>query len=132
MDSFDIDAEGRTREVSGSLKLGQAAPRSRTEQARAGVPDRLASDDGGHYIATRFNGPSDAFNHFAQDRNFNRGAYRVLEDGWAREIRHGHSVKVDIVPFYSGHSKRPFKLDVVWQVGRHTRFQTFPNRPKGR
>lgn len=129
---FAVDAEGRTREVTGPLTLGQSGSRSRTEQARAGVPDRLASDDGGHYIAARFNGPRDVFNHFAQDRNFNRGAYRALEDRWAGEVRAGHSVKVDIVPYYIGHSRRPDRLTVSWSIGKHSRFRSFPNRRGGR
>jgi hypothetical protein len=54
--------------------------RSRTSQANAGGAERRASDDGGHYVAARFNGPAEAFNHFARDANFNRGRYRLLED----------------------------------------------------
>ena len=59
-----------------------------------------ATDDGGHYIARRFNGPTDAFNHFAQNANFNRGGYRALEDRWAKAIRDGKKVRVKIIPFY--------------------------------
>lgn len=127
-----IDAEGRTREVTGSLALNKPTPRSRTEQARAGGPDRLASDDGGHYIAARFNGPREAFNHFAQDMNFNRGAYHALEAEWAGDIRRGRSVSVDIVPYYSGHSRRPTTLKVRWSIsGKH--FEShFLNRRGGR
>ncbi|MEI5688017.1 DNA/RNA non-specific endonuclease [Sphingomonas kyungheensis] len=83
--TFTIHNERGLIGVSGNLS--QAAKpfvRSRQEQATAGGPDRRPTDDGGHYIATRFNGPSDAFNHFAQDANFNRGRYRRLEDQWAR------------------------------------------------
>ena len=129
---FAIDGEGRTREVTGSLTLGQSGSRSRAEQARAGVPDRLASDDGGHYIAARFSGPRDAFNHFAQDRNFNRGGYRALEDQWAREIRNGQSVKVDILPYYSGRSRRPSFLKVNWSIGTSRFRKYFMNRRGGR
>ena len=128
---FTVDVDGRTREVTGRLTLGQPGARSRTEQSRAGVPDRLTTDDGGHYIAARFNGPRDAFNHFAQDRNFNRGGYRALENKWAHEIRKGRTVKVDIVPMYLGLSKRPLRLDVKWQIGRTKHFRIFANRPKG-
>lgn len=62
------------------------------------------SDDGGHYIAARFNGPTEAFNHFAQDANFNRGGYRLLEDEWARDKRAGKTVTVRIVPRLEGGS----------------------------
>ena len=129
---FAIDAEGRTREVTGRLTLGQAGSRSRTEQARAGVPDRLTSDDGGHYIAARFNGPKEAFNHFAQDRNFNRSTYLKLENEWARDIRKGNSVTVDIAPVYSGRSIRPDSIVVDWKIGNAMKRLRFANRPKGK
>jgi hypothetical protein len=77
--SYKIDSRERTRRVFGVLTVADASVRSRTSQRQAGGAERRASDDGGHYIAARFNGPSEAFNHFAQDANFNRGGYRVLE-----------------------------------------------------
>jgi LysM repeat protein len=57
---FHIDVAARTRRTSGALSLAEKAARSRRNQAAAGKPDRLASDDGGHYIAARFNGPATA------------------------------------------------------------------------
>src|SRR3546814_11300008 len=66
-----------------------------------------------HYIAARFNGPSDAFNHFAQDANFNRGTYRAMEDAWAASVRAGHRVMVDIVPHYDGLSLRPDRIKIT-------------------
>lgn len=118
--------------MTGPLTLGQRGSRSRIEQARAGIPDRLATDEGGHYIAARFNGPKEAFNHFAQDRNFNRSAYLKLENDWARNIRQGNSVTVDVVPVYSGRSMRPDSIVVEWKVGSATKRQRFANRPKGK
>ncbi|MGI4880747.1 MAG: DNA/RNA non-specific endonuclease [Janthinobacterium lividum] len=83
--NYVIDAEGRTRQASGALHESPGGVRSRREQLVAGGTDRRPTDQGGHYIAPRFDGPTDAFNHFAQDANFNTGAYRVLEDKWAKE-----------------------------------------------
>lgn len=123
---FRIDSTGRTRQVSGQL-TGGAQPRSRSVQARAGVPDRLPTDDGGHYIAPRFSGPAEAFNHFAQDSNFNRGRYRAIEDEWARAIRHGEHVAVLIVPRYDGRSQRPSTIDVSWTAGSEKRSVKIPN-----
>jgi hypothetical protein len=104
--------------------------RSRSAQARAGRPDRRSSDDGGHYIARRFNGPTEAFNHFAQDANFNRGAYRALEDEWARAIRAGRSVMVRIVPGYEGSSRRPSLINVWFWVDGKRKSLRFPNEPQ--
>ncbi|MCI4591353.1 DNA/RNA non-specific endonuclease [Sphingobium sp. BYY-5] len=82
-------------------------------------------------MAARFNGPGDSFNHFAQDRNFNRGAYRAMEDGWARDLRAGKKVIVDIMPLYEGTSKRPYSLTVTWYVDGKKRVREFSNEAKG-
>lgn len=128
---YDIDQENRSRRITGELRLGTPEPRSKRAQADAGQPDRRPTDDGGHYIATRFGGPRDKFNHFAQDASFNRGAYRALEDSWAKTRRNGHRVFVDIVPHYAGSSQRPYSISVTWYVDGKAEFREFPNE-KGR
>lgn len=114
---YQIDRNDRTRRVSGELTVG-AQRRSRRIQAQAGGPDRLPTDDGGHYIARRFNGPAEAFNHFAQDSEVNRRRYRALEEQWARGKRLGKSISVKIFPYYIGSSQRPDVVDVwFWTDG---------------
>lgn len=128
---YEIDRWGRTRRVSGNLTLGGDNVRSRRAQAQAGGADRRPGDDGGHYVAARFNGPTDAFNHFAQDGNFNRGRYRALEDQWARALKKGQSITVTIIPTYIGSSKRPSEIDVWFVIDGIVRSVNFPNEPKG-
>ena len=120
---FQIDPIGRLRKIYGLLSFALSPVRSRRSQAAAVG----ASDDGGLYIAARFNGPRDGFNHFAQDANFNRGSYRALEDRWARELRAGHKVFIDIVPQYEGISQRPSRIEVTWYVDGQRRTASFPN-----
>lgn len=129
---FHMDVIARPREVVAVLTDGPIAQRSRRAQAQAGQPDRRPGDDGGHFIAARFNGPGDSVNHFAQDRNFNRGAYRAMEDGWARNLRDGKSVVVHIVPLYAGTSKRPYRINVTWRVNGKEEFRDFSNESKGK
>ena len=114
--AFAMDAQHRTRTVTGTLTNGPRSTRSRSMQSGAGRPDRLSTDDGGHYIATRFNGPREKFNHFAQDSNVNRGRYRALEDEWARSLARGDKIVVDIRPRFEGSSNRPNKIDVIWHT----------------
>lgn len=113
--TYRIDVLGRPREMSGIVSRG-VSKRSRINQARAGQPDRRPTDEGGHYVAVRFNGPSDTFNHFAQDRNFNRSAYRAMENAWDRHTREGRKVLFSIKPRYIGTSRRPYHITVVWTV----------------
>ncbi len=129
---FRIDLLDRPRRISGELSLAVSTERSRRSQAQAGGSDRRASDDGGHFIAARFNGPRDRFNHFAQNANFNRGAYRAIEDGWARDIRAGRRVFADIIPRYEDASIRPSSLTVIWYVDGERQQQQFPNERKGK
>lgn len=125
--TYQIDARERTRRVSGMLTVSSAPVRSRTSQRRAGGAERRASDDGGHYIAARFNGPTEAFNHFAQDANVNRGGYRLLEDEWARNKRAGRTVTVKIVPQFGSTSVRPSTINVWWTVDGKENSLQFPN-----
>lgn len=129
---YSIDAIERTRRVSGVLSLDAPSQRSRRNQAQAGGADRRSNDDGGHYVAARFNGPSERFNHFAQNASFNRGAYRAIEDSWAREIKAGHRVFVDIIPHYAGASLRPTRITVRWSIGSREFEREFPNERKGK
>ncbi|WP_082730876.1 MULTISPECIES: DNA/RNA non-specific endonuclease [unclassified Sphingomonas] len=130
--SFQVDKRDRTRRVTGALTVADTPMRSRTAQASAGGAERRQSDDGGHYIAARFNGPTDAFNHFAQDAGFNRGRYRLLEDEWAKEKRSGSIVTVRIVPRFNGVSARPSEIDVWWTVDGDEKSIKFPNERPGR
>lgn len=126
-----LDASGRLREVEGTLKLVKNPRRSHAAQRQAGGPDRRPSDEGGHYIAPRFDGPADAFNHFAQDRNFNRGTYRLLEDQWARALRAGKRVDVRIMPVYQGSSGRPSSINVWFWIDGRPESQKFQNEYRG-
>lgn len=128
---YEIDERERTRRVSGVLVLAPPQPRSRSLQRSAGGTDRLPKDDGGHYIAPRFNGPTEAFNHFAQDANVNRGRYRVMEDEWARKKRAGHQVTVTIVPHFRATSQRPKTIDVIYTVDADVRSVKLPNEREG-
>ncbi len=113
---YHIDVRDRTRRVSGVLTVTDKPVRSRKSQAQAGGSERRKSDDGGHYVAARFNGPTEAFNHFAQDASFNRGRYRLVEDQWARAKRAGKKVTVWIKPHYDRRSVRPSVIDIGFAI----------------
>jgi DNA/RNA non-specific endonuclease len=129
---FTVDTERRTYEVTGQLHIASNPVRSRRVQRQAGGSDRQASDDGGHFIAARFNGPREWFNHFAQDGSFNRRDYRKLENEWARRIIRGEKVNVAIKAFYKGDSKRPSEIRVRWTSGGSIHRHKFPNGQGGR
>lgn len=130
--TYRIDVDNRTREVSGELHTTPAASRSRDAQRTAGGTDRRPTDHGGHYIAARFDGPTDAFNHFAQDANFNVGSYRVLENQWAKELGRGKHVFVSITPIYVGTLRRPDQLRVTFSINGQSDRRKFHNERQGK
>ena len=128
---YEIDDENRTRRVSGLITLNTDQGRSKTAQLSAGGSDRRTTDQGGHYIARRFNGPTEAFNHFAQNGSFNRSDYAKLENQWERAKRQRKQVRVKIVPVFKGGSQRPSALNVWFWIDGHRESQQLPNESKG-
>lgn len=104
-----------------NARLNEIQPdrnRSSTErkaQADAGRSGRgLADDDGGHVIGHRFTGDQGPKNLFPQQFNFNRGAYKAIEDEWERAINAGYEVQVNVKLTPPG-AARPDKVEVRWQ-----------------
>lgn len=131
---FQLDELDNTRQIDGTLTNEAKTPRSRAAQRNAGKPDRLSTDDGGHFIANRFNGPKEAFNHFAQDASANRGAYRVLEQEWADALAQRKTVTVSIIPIYPKGSRRPSQLKIFYKIDgvRHKRTIDNSYKPKAK
>ncbi|MCA3696759.1 DNA/RNA non-specific endonuclease [Aquidulcibacter sp.] len=129
--TFTVDGLGRPLSVSGYLKL-TPAERDRQAQLAAGGPDRLSNDEGGHLIAARFGGPANSKNLFPQNQNFNRSAYKALENTWVAALNRGESVWVKIEPVYStSKTQRPDAIVVEYKIGQSNRaLITFNNRPR--
>lgn len=103
---YTIDESGRVSEVEGDLRL-EMGERDAVAQRNAGGEFRRETDDGGHFIGNRFDGPNGDINMFAQNSNFNRGGYKSMENGWARELEKGNDVHVKIAPIYQEETVRP-------------------------
>jgi hypothetical protein len=129
---YELDELGRVKKVEGDLKRNPAQVRNQKAQLEAGGKDRMPTDEGGHYVGRRFDGPTDDFNHFAQDQNFNRGAYKQLENEWAGYLNNGKSVRIEITPNYPTGSLRPDTLSVkYWVDGQRMPTKFFMNAPGG-
>jgi hypothetical protein len=123
--NYYIDPGSRFRLVFGLVTLAEKPKRSRKSQRE--VPERGPRDDGGHYIAPRLNGPTDWFNHFAQDLHVNRGKYRVMEDEWYKAVAAEKKVFINVKPVYPGASLRPSHVEVTWYIDGERFFQSFGN-----
>ena len=90
----------------GNLKL-ETGKRDSAAQRTVGDDDRRPTDDGGHLIGTRFDGDSGQKNMDAQERNLNRGSYKIRENDWAESLENGDKVFVNIESYKSNNSDRP-------------------------
>lgn len=126
--TYHFDDAGRVSRVEGDLKINKNQVRNQKAQLDAGGADRLADDQGGHWIGRRFDGPSEDFNHFAQNGNFNNSSYKALENSWERDLKAGKTVRVEITPSYVGDSLRPASLEIKqWIDGFQIKPVAFAN-----
>ena len=128
---YTFDSRGRLTKVEGRLALNPGQGRDKAVQLLAGGKDRKPTDVGGHYVGRQFNGPLDDFNHFAQDKNFNNGRYKALENKWSKALASGKSVHVLIKPSYTEGSLRPGKLEVRYTIDGEEAVFKFRNGPGG-
>jgi hypothetical protein len=129
---YTLDRRGRTTRIEGQLVLNPGQVRDKTAQRMAGGQDRKPTDVGGHYVARRFNGPLDDFNHFAQDENFNNGTYKALENKWQKALDSGKSVYVLVKPTYPGDSLRPSRLEIIYKIDNQPAYVDLVNGPGGK
>jgi hypothetical protein len=112
---FSTDAKGRVDSMEGQLTLAKAE-RNGYQQSVAGRSDRLPDDQGGHLIASIFNGPGEAVNLKAMNGNFNMSAYRAMEDTLAKALREGKDVNVKIDVVHLDGNTRPDKFIVKYVI----------------
>ncbi|SME43221.1 DNA/RNA non-specific endonuclease [Bacillus paranthracis] len=117
---YQTDELGRIESASGELTL-EMGERNSKHQLAAGGEDRVKApstqgDHGGHLIGTQFNGSPLIDNIVAMNGNVNVSAYKKLESAWAKALRGGKEVFVDIRPRYSGTSIRPDSFAISYKI----------------
>ncbi len=122
--------------VSGTLDLTKQ-DRNTYQQTKAGktagIKDGVEDDEGGHLIASIFNGPGEQINYAAMDGNLNKGAWKKMENDWAKALRKipPEAVEVEIVAVYEGNSKRPSSFEVFYAIDGEEYFRDFRNNAGG-
>lgn len=133
--SYETDHLSRVVRVQGSLALSIAeTPKERDKNHRNPRTQRkyggpVKEYDGGHLIATLFQGPAEKVNLVPQLAEQNRnGEWREMERDWAKELKSGSSINVDIMVVYNDECDTPFELQVKYLTNDgQTEFLTFPN-----
>lgn len=116
---WTLDDQGRPIKAKATLaslqkqgiKRGDSETRAQEKIGGRGKND----DDAGHIIGHRFMGDQGEKNLFPQNANFNRGAYKKLENEWAEWIKNGGTVKSE-VELIGGTADRPDKIRVAYEV----------------
>jgi hypothetical protein len=127
---FSTDAQGRVSSVGGELTLAKAE-RNGYQQAVVGRGDRLPDDQGGHLIASIFNGPAEAVNLKAMNGSFNQTEFRNLERTLADALKAGKKVEVKIDVIHGGDSARPDKFILTHTIDGVKEFTEFLNKVGG-
>lgn len=93
----------------------------------------INEDEGGHLLASIFDGPGERLNLVPMNSNLNRGVWKQMENTWANVLKECKNVKVKIEPVYSGNSVRPERFKVSYSIdGNRPIIQDFKNSPGGR
>ncbi|MXF45560.1 filamentous hemagglutinin N-terminal domain-containing protein [Raoultella sp. Lac2] len=128
---YKTDAQARPSQVEATLSPN-VKDRNGYQQCKAGKCG-FDGDEGGHLIASIFNGPGEKLNLVPMDGNLNKGAWKQMENTWAKALGEGKEVKVNIQPSYIGDSVRPEKFKVVYSIdGGRPIEKVFNNSPGGK
>ncbi|PEL45492.1 DNA/RNA non-specific endonuclease [Bacillus toyonensis] len=135
--TYKTDSERRITSVEGELKIGDAkrnpyAQRKAGQNGPNGRNDRL-KDDGGHLIASMFEGSGDIDNLVAMNSQINRsgGKWYSLEQKWSQALADGKTVKVKIEPIYSDDSIRPSQFKIAYEINGETKKIRMKNQSGG-
>ena len=94
------------KRVSGSLELKEGKRNAYAQRTVGGI-DRKADDDGGHLFGARFGGDPGKQNLEAQNKDLNRGTYKIRENEWADSLEKGDKVFASVESYRSNDSERP-------------------------
>ncbi|HAZ0554339.1 TPA: hypothetical protein I4D55_001907 [Enterobacter hormaechei] len=113
--TFQTDSLGRISSAEGVL-VASKSDRNTYQQCKAGKCGS-SGDEGGHLIASIFNGPGEKINLVPMDGSLNKGVWKQMENTWANALKDGKQVNVKIEPVYIGDNKRPDSFSVTYSIG---------------
>ncbi len=134
---YETDASGRVTMVGGTLKY-KKRDRNTYQQAKAGkeggIKDGLKNDEGGHMVASIFDGPGEQINYSAMNGNLNKGVWKRMENQWAKALKKKppQDVYVVIDAIYEGGNKRPVAFDVAYTIDDEMFEALMKNAPGGK
>ncbi len=118
---YTTDCEGRIKSLDAKPIKTPENSRDNDAQIKAGGEDRRPDDQGGHILARNLNGDSGNGNLVAMNPIINQSDYKRMENRISDALGEGRNVTVRSELYYSGHSKRPDRIDNKVTIdGRNT------------
>lgn len=127
--TYETDELGRVTLVKGAAKL-KTANRNTYQQSKVGKSGK-DGDEGGHLVASIFDGPGEKINLLPMDANLNKGAWKKMENKWADALKEGKQVDMEVKPKYIGDSTRPSEFIVRQSIDGVKSSHSFKNQPGG-
>lgn len=121
-DTYETDSQGRVIKAeftltTDDLQTSRERDGNDKSNTREVGKQGIEGDQGGHIKAHQFGGTSDKINLFPQNGNFNQGEYKRIENGIAKDLQEGKTVKVTVELIYDNKdSSRPDKVKVTKEV----------------
>ncbi|EKT4465056.1 DNA/RNA non-specific endonuclease [Pseudomonas putida] len=88
--TYQTDSPGRVDKVESNLSLTRN-DRNTYQQCVAGKCG-VSGDEGGHLIASVFNGAGERLNLLPMNGNLNKGAWKAMENTWTSALKQGQTV----------------------------------------
>lgn len=98
--AFQTDALGRTSSAE-EILVASKSDRNTYQKCKAGKCGS-SGDEGGHLIASIFNGPGEKLNLVPMDGNLNKGVWKQMENTWVNALKDGKQINVKIELVYTG------------------------------
>lgn len=127
---YHTDEMGRLKSVDAELKL-ETLDRNTYQQLKTGKQG-IDGDEGGHLIASILNGSGEKINMLPMNANLNRGAWKQMENTWAKALQDGKTVKVKIEPLFEGTNIRPDSFKIKYTIDGKTKYLDFENAAGGK
>lgn len=123
---YIADPDGLYVSASGSLSLVSKISRDSKAQRKVGKLAEYFVDgagnkihfEGGHLLAALFGGKKGKENLVPMARFINRGPFKQLENSWAKELKKGNNVKVEVIAFmgHNNTSKVPQAIMATYTI----------------
>lgn len=129
--NYETDELGRTKSVSGKLRLPeQLKNRNMDNMEAVANGSNLPDDQRGHIFGRLFGGSDGIENLVPMNKELNLSDYKKMENKLVGALRAGKEVYLKVEPVYTDDSKRPTSFTATYSINGEKTITTFSNEGK--